>query len=251
MKYATGVCVQLAQDGLAAQYCHAQFQSDSAFELARKRRACLQQGSRAFDLFQHEYLPQPARVPAGNLRFGNMMRGQLVLGQINAIFLIIHRDVLQKIDQLQTGTNRIGIGQVSGNVVAIQMQHQSPDGIGRAATVIDDFRQIGVALFFNVLRKSRNQITKGLYGYLMLLNLMREPGKQLLLRNLPVLDNVELGNISSQIGKSRGSRRVTFVRYIVCRSSKRINGFHRSSQLFWQQQRGNREIFVMINRHRQ
>ncbi len=135
--------------------------------------------------------------------------------------------------------------------VAIQVQHQTAHRVGRAPAVVHDLAEARVAGFFHVLREGRQQVAKWRERDGVRADGGGQRTEYRVGRRFAAFDAVQFCQIGGQLGQPFGGERVTFVGDIVRAAGKSVDGFHRLAQPLGQQPGRNREVFVVIDRHRQ
>ena len=93
-------------------------------------------------------------------RFLDTMPPHVVGRQVDTACQPIAFHVLPEVDQLQSGADRVGKGHPLGVAAAFELQDDSPHGIGRAATVVEEGRAVEVAGDRLILLESIEQIGK-------------------------------------------------------------------------------------------
>ena len=130
------------------------------------------------------------------------------------------------------------------------MQQHSADRIGAAAAVIHQFAKSLITLFHHILFKRREQIVKRLHRHLKRRN-------RLLLQALhhrvghfaAACNRIQTRAQLRQALQTRGIVGIAFIGNIVGSTRISINRVYRLAQAARQNQRADREVFVMVNRH--
>ncbi len=133
----------------------------------------------------------------------------------------------------------------------IQVQQEPAHRIGRAPAVIHDFAEIGVTALGHVLGERRKQVAEQADRQPMRGDHRRQIGKQWQLRRLPAFDAIQLGGEPGKFVQTPFLRQVALVGKIIGLAGKRVDQLDRTAQPLRQQRRGNREVLVVIDRHRQ
>ena len=82
------------------------------------------------------------------------------LGNVQAPVLRVAAEVLPEVGELQRGTDGVGAGQRIGVADFVKVEQEPADRVGRAATVVEQRRAIGVADRRHVLREGVEQIAE-------------------------------------------------------------------------------------------
>jgi hypothetical protein len=143
---------------------------------------------------------------------------------------------------------------------AVDQENKPPDGIGTPATVIQDFRKIGIASLDNVLFESAKEIEKKGVGKIKfgfgLLKGFKDPGIRTVVflafqRILPGLavGSEDLEPLSFGGGgpvRFLAGIGITFIGQIVGHPSKSINGMDMGSE-FRRNESSHREVFIVLS----
>ena len=105
---------------------------------------------------------QPRRGPvAAKLPDPRAMSGDGVGGQVDAVDLAeVLAAVLEVVDHLQRGAQRVVGGPGRGAVLAVDVEHVAPDRHRRDAAVVDQHVPIGIAVDRDVARESIEEVVR-------------------------------------------------------------------------------------------
>jgi len=137
------------------------FQSDAAGQARRERRAPQHHPPRAIDLKAHQVPPAARGVARGDLVFGDAEPRHVLLRKVNAVLAEVDFHILPEVDELQRRADRVRASVVAIVVFAVEVQHQAPDGVGRAAAIVHHLGKARVALLGDVLRERIEEIVEG------------------------------------------------------------------------------------------
>ncbi len=184
--------MQLLQDAFATGDDGTHLEADATGQRQTQWGAGLQQVAGALDLELHEQAPGAVAAAFGDLAFVDAVFAHLVLREVDAVFFVIDRHVLQEIDDLQRGTDGIRHADVARRSLAVEVQQQAADRIGRAAAIIHDFAEIGVAGLGHVLAEGVEQVIEGLQRQLMLADGVLKADEECSFRTGLVSDSIKL-----------------------------------------------------------
>ena len=145
--------------------------------------------------------------------------------QINAAALKVLPRILPKVGELKRSRQPVGEGEKLGIPVPKKLQHQSPDGVRRIGTIIQDGDELRMAAHTNIHFKGAEQVFKMLAAEAVLSGSVRKGDKNrmrgftFVATNQPLPPGSERGEPSL-----RGPSRLGFVGIIVRNPSKSVNG---------------------------
>ncbi len=129
------------------------------------------------------------------------------------------------------------------------MQEQPPDRVGRAARIVAQLIEVGVARFDAILRERRKQVAEGRDRKAVMGDHRCELFEQWLVHALCLLDAGQLGVEVGEPLQPDGSREIAFIRDIVRSARETVDRAYRPAQTGGQQQRRNREVLVVPDAH--
>ena len=152
------------ENAQAALHGQSNFPAKPAGQGMDERCATLYQGAGAVNLEIHQCRPVGRPVALRDIYLADVKAREVAQRYVNPLFFPVDRNILPKIDQLQGSADAVGLFQMLRFGSAKQVQYQTPDRIGRAATIVEQFRVIGVSRFHNILRESVEQVAEELDG---------------------------------------------------------------------------------------
>jgi hypothetical protein len=173
----------------------------------------------------------------------------VVLGEINAILAEIYFDILPEIYELQRRTDGVRAREVGRAGLAVQVQHQPPDGIGRAAAVIHELAEVRVARLDDVLREGVEQIVKGLVRQRVSGDHPRQVREQVGVARASRLEPAQRVAIAVEERDPPGRGNISLVCKIVRAPREPVDDRHGMTQPRRKQQRCDRKILVVTDGH--
>ena len=124
-----------------------------------ERGAAAHQFARPVALELHQRAPRGIAALLGEMRLVHAERAHLVLRQVDTVVLrVIDVDVLPEVDELQARADGIRSRQAFGVAPAEKMQQEPPHGVGGTATVIEELREIRIALDRHILAEGVQEV---------------------------------------------------------------------------------------------
>ncbi len=129
------------------------------------------------------------------------------------------------------------------------MQKKPADRIGRAAAVVEDFREVRITVFDDILAEGIQQVVEQLQGQAVLADDARHVLEKRVLRIFSLGNQNQIRFKCSQLAQARLGRVVALVGEVVRSPGEAVNDADRVAQCPRQQEGRNREVLVMADRH--
>ena len=194
------------------------------------------------------------RAVGGGRQFAcaDPMRLQVSQRHVVAAARAVHAQVLPEVDELQRAADGVGLLQRHAVVDAVQVQQQPAHRVGRAAAVVQQGGAVGVVGVAHVLLKRVEQGLQQGQRQGVTLHLHPERGKL----GLPARagrvgpgGGMQVAPVLRQVGQADLWAGAAFVRQVVGRACKVVDGGHRRPQRRWAQQRGDGKVFIVLHAH--
>ena len=172
---------------------------------------------------------------------------------VDAAARCVAADVLPEIRELERAADRVGARERDRVVDAVKVKQQAADRVGRAATVVEQPRAVGVAGLHGVgregveqVREKRGRQTVSCDGAGQRSEHLGPAGRRRGSRG----DGEQVGAERGEVGDARFRCRIAFVGDVVGRAREAVDRADRRTQLRRAEPGGNRELLVMIDAHR-
>lgn len=271
-----GVVIELpnfVEDAGSAQPSQANFPGKFSIQKCGQGASFVKQGLRPIHLMADQIAKSLRYISAREIGLRNFESIAVGLGQVDPVLFQIDRNILPKVGQLQRGADFVGKDVEILAPIAVNQKDKAPNGISAATAVIEDFGEISIPPFNDVLFEGRKKIVEERGGKVELGNCPGQwfedprlrwihglPGKGLIELGFIPLKGLESRTFLKGWSAFRFAEIIPFIGQIVSHASESINRMDMRTEFFGHEPADGkilvmfpgqaRALFVMgINRH--